>query len=345
MTKSRSFLIPLILGLVLTACPYHGYKYNTGFLPTTPVNLEDFNTEYDDYNLSAPTINELFPLFFSSNRNSQGNEYDIVLEFIEIRFDKDNGDLYAGKQVNDWYYPYDKSLLNELIEIINTPDNEFGPEVTLLEYQIDPYDITEPDHYLALWATDGNGSLDIMVSHNYHWRDTFSFTDPVEVKYLNTTGNDAYPTVDLMNNQVFYCSDIDENFDIYCCTLEMQMFITVSLTDTTLNPDVQLCETLSSPSNDKCPSITENVMVFASDRPGGQGGYDLWYSVKEDSVWSAPDNFGPQVNTEYDEYRPIIKSMNEFQHDLLMFSSNRPGGKGGFDLYFVGVEQMVEATY
>jgi len=57
---------------------------------------------------------------------------------MEIQFDKNNGDLYAGKQVNDWYYPYDKSLLNELIEIINTTDNEFGPEVTLLEYQLDP---------------------------------------------------------------------------------------------------------------------------------------------------------------------------------------------------------------
>ena len=102
-----------ILAIILTSCPYGGYKYNTGFLPTSPVNLADFNTQYDDYNMSAPTIDELIPLFFSSNRNSNGNDYDIVLEFMEIQFDKDNGDLYVGRQVNDWYYPYDKSLLNE----------------------------------------------------------------------------------------------------------------------------------------------------------------------------------------------------------------------------------------
>jgi hypothetical protein len=39
-----------------------------------------------------------------------------------------------------------------------------------------------------------------------------------------------------------------------------------------------------------------------------------------------------------DEYRPIL--INEevsFTKTMMVFSSNRDGGKGGFDLYFVGV--------
>lgn len=44
-------------------------------------------------------------------------------------------------------------------------------------------------------------------------------------------------------------------------------------------------------------------LVFASDRPGGYGGLDLWYSSRTalNQDWSAPINFGPNVNTAADE--------------------------------------------
>ncbi len=79
-------------------------------------------------------------------------------------------------------------------------------------------------------------------------------------------------------------------------------------------------------------------MVFASDREGGFGGFDLWYSVYNGQEWSAPVNLGGEINTEYDEYRPVVVSTEDsYVNDLMVFSSNRPGGKGGFDLYYVGV--------
>ena len=79
-------------------------------------------------------------------------------------------------------------------------------------------------------------------------------------------------------------------------------------------------------------------MVFTADREGGFGGVDLWYSVYNGQTWSAPVNMGNLINTEYDEYRPIlVQSGESYVNDLMVFSSNRPGGKGGFDLYYVGV--------
>ena len=71
-------------------------------------------------------------------------------------------------------------------------------------------------------------------------------------------------------------------------------------------------------------------MVFTSDRAGGYGGFDLWYSSWDGQQWSAPVNFGGKINTEYDEYRPIVVSTDEkfFLNDLMIFSSDRPGGKG-----------------
>lgn len=89
-------------------------------------------------------------------------------------------------------------------------------------------------------------------------------------------------------------------------------------------------------------------MVFVSNRPGGMGGFDLWYATFNGTSWSEPKNFGSKINTPYDEYRPIVIKPQgsfdsfEFVNDLMIFSSNRPGGKGGFDLYYVGINKNLK---
>ena len=100
-------------------------------------------------------------------------------------------------------------------------------------------------------------------------------------------------------------------------------------------------EVLSSDFNDKCPFIFEDIMVFTSDREGGYGGFDLYYSLRVGGAWTAPVNFGPRINTEYDEYRPILFHFMAIQTNLMIFSSNRPGGQGGFDLYMVKADSYI----
>jgi len=97
-----------------------------------------------------------------------------------------------------------------------------------------------------------------------------------------------------------------------------------------------LADSVNSTSNDKCPFIDGNIMVFASDRPGGLGGFDLYYSVFRNGKWSAPVNFGPGINSSSDEYRPLVDIHPDFSNAFMVFSSNRPGGNGGYDLYFTG---------
>jgi hypothetical protein len=84
--------------------------------------------------------------------------------------------------------------------------------------------------------------------------------------------------------------------------------------------------------------VFKKIMIFTSNRPGGLGGYDLYYSIFKNGNWSSPVNLGPEINTSSDEYRPVLGYHPDFTNFFLMFSSNRPGGKGGFDLYFSGVE-------
>lgn len=47
-------------------------------------------------------------------------------------------------------------------------------------------------------------------------------------------------------------------------------------------------------------------LYFASPRPGGFGGQDLWVSHKVDGRWGEPVNLGPAINTPGDENRPFV---------------------------------------
>ncbi len=85
------------------------------------------------------------------------------------------------------------------------------------------------------------------------------------------------------------------------------------------------------PTDDRQPSLTRDgrTLFFASNRGGGQGGFDIWYSRRQGTGWSKPENAGPVINTPFDELTPYISE----DANKLYFSSNGRGGFGGFDLY------------
>jgi hypothetical protein len=337
----------LSLTLLLTGCPY-GYKYNQGWLPTTPVNMQEFNTEWDDYNMDAPIFENTIPILFSSNRKSQGENFDIIYEIFQIQFDRDDGTISAGKR--DYRYDLTRELqiLQMVPPTINTSYNEMGPYLIDYYTLYSSYDYSKyGNKYLVLYANDSTGNLDIMYTTNFHqgFDTVVTFMDPQPVTCLNTVYNEAYPSVDPKLNRIYYCSDQNGDFDIFMCQISTDDYIPDVLQDTLLNPEITRSDILSSDEDDKCPYVMANIMVFTSNRTGGYGGFDLWYAKKDTTGWSAPINFGNKVNTEYNEYRPIIVPMYRFRNDLLMFSSDRPGGKGGYDLYWVGVESLIEEMY
>ncbi|PBQ33023.1 hypothetical protein CNR22_14975 [Sphingobacteriaceae bacterium] len=85
---------------------------------------------------------------------------------------------------------------------------------------------------------------------------------------------------------------------------------------------------------DSQPSIASDglTLYFASDRPGGYGGIDLYYTVKDVKTgqWSVPQNLGPTINTKGDEKTPFIHSDSE----TLYFSSTGHFGFGAYDIYY-----------
>ena len=221
-------------------------------------------------------------------------------------------------------------FIAKLINAAQTPGNDFGPY--RLFSSIDGFD------YMVLSSVNPQGNLDLYYLKN---RPVFGATLPViegptPVNLFNTTSNDAYLCFDTNMDSAYFTSDINGNFDIFLhkrpVDMEISTWFNLEYATSTL------VDSVSSAGNDKCPMVFRKVMIFASDRPGGLGGFDLYYSIFKKGNWSSPVNLGPGINTSSDEYRPVIGYDPDFKNYFLMFSSYRPGGKGGFDLYFTGIE-------
>ncbi len=77
-----------------------------------------------------------------------------------------------------------------------------------------------------------------------------------------------------------------------------------------------------------CISPDGRKMFFACDKPGGKGGYDLYYSQKTGETWSAPVTLGDMINSQDNEMFPYM--LND---TTLYFASDGHVGYGGADLF------------
>ncbi len=346
----RAFIMVLSVIMLLTSC-WEKHKYETGHFTDKVVNFSDANSAFDDYNSTAPFIyyDQLF--HFSSNRQSLGGHFDIVGEKMYIDWSKTKGRLFIGTGFEDDRFDY----LMPMFDSINTPCNELGPYS--LGFREDVSDTVVKWTDLILYANDCSGNFDLQYCVA-EMRNTSTTTNviihpPRGISLINDDGNELYPSyfgADFYNTdvwgvdpgkieQLIFCSDKNGNFDIYAIDLPSGHDPVTALSLEILTEPVML--PLNSGSDDKCPLANGKLLVFASNRPGGYGGFDLYYSRRENGSWAAPVNFGDKINTEYDEYRPVALYYHEFDNNLMIFSSNRPGGKGGYDLYYVGIKQMI----
>ncbi len=77
-----------------------------------------------------------------------------------------------------------------------------------------------------------------------------------------------------------------------------------------------------------CLSHDGRRLYFASDKPDGVGGLDIYYSNWRNGYWEDPVNLGPEVNTEGNETYPFVSETGE-----LFFSSDGRSSLGGKDIY------------
>ncbi|WP_343700691.1 OmpA family protein [Chitinophaga sp.] len=84
--------------------------------------------------------------------------------------------------------------------------------------------------------------------------------------------------------------------------------------------------------NSKEPYVTSDgkYFLFVSDRPGGKGKFDIWYStIGAGGALSAPSNMGNTINTIEEESAPFYDPVKQ----VLVFSTSGRTGFGGLDFF------------
>jgi hypothetical protein len=123
-------------------------------------------------------------------------------------------------------------------------------------------------------------------------------------------------------------------------TVSVLVLIVVCASSPTAAPEysdwsvpVNLGPIVNSSFADAGPAISKDglSLYFHSERPGSLGSTDLWVSQRgsEDGPWSTPVNVGTAVNTPFTE---AVATLSRDEH-WLFFSSDRPGGSGGMDIW------------
>lgn len=322
-------IVPILALMILMGC---NLKYNSAYFPEAPVNLGEVNSEWDDINSDLSPTPHGAELTFSSNRPKPIGDFKLITFFTLYLWDRQEGILSFSA---DESQPRD---LHDLVSMSNSDANEKGP-----------YSFMESTNNQALFFSrdvEGFNSIHVVTEK------PVSSLKARELPYfriLDDTSNEMYPCFfgkEFIKGDVngggipeiiLFSSDKDGQFDIYEVDIPNGMTPLEFLADAAPKEARKL--SINTTSNDHMPFVLGNELVFASDRSGGLGGYDLYYAKKTADGWSSPVNFGHPINSEFDEFRPIISPSERFQNNLMIFSSDRPGGKGGFDLYYVGVKK------
>lgn len=173
----------------------------------------------------------------------------------------------------------------------------------------------------------GNGDIYFLTSKKDKWSKPL----PME-NGINSAGRETSLAFTKTGDEIYFTSDRKKGSfggrDIYCIK---------RIKKNRWTKPYNLGININSPNNEEAVwvSVTGDTLWFSSNGHEGIGGYDIFMSTRDESgEWSKPENMGIPVNTQWDDlfYRPSATD-----HKLSYFSSNRPGGSGGLDIYTIRI--------
>ena len=145
---------------------------------------------------------------------------------------------------------------------------------------------------------------------------------------VNSTADDSGPG--------YFEDDVRGTRQLYFGSTRLggaDIYVSEQMADDSFGPATLVTE-LNSPLNENDPSIRHDGLeiFFQSNRVGSTGtALDLWVATRGSTLdaWSTPVNLGSTINTASAEQNAYLSSDGM----TLFFSSDRPGGSGGLDLY------------
>jgi len=273
-------------------------------------------------------------LFYLGRANQLNYQFDKAIEYYtEFKNSKRAAEkqklcdllinnCIAGKEL------YANPVKAEIVNLgppVNSEDSEYGPTVSSDESTlIFTYlgDRCKGGLQREPGVPDDAGQYfeDIFESHKDsagHW------TYPEPITQINTDGPDA--AISLSNDGqklLVFRNSVGDVGDIYMSRLEGKTWTEPEMLKGDVN--TPLWEGSASFSPD------EHTLYFASERPGGYGGKDIYSAtLQPDGSWREVRNLGPQINTEYDDDSPMMHP----DGITLYFNSVGHSNMGGNDIF------------
>ena len=202
---------------------------------------------------------------------------------------------------------------------VNSDKADYGPTIGNLDY-------------LLLFTSKRNSLLSIERTYNEdlfftkkedgQWMEAQSFST------INTRYNEGSACLSKDGTNLYFarCNSPDSygNCDIFVATLTA---------DSVWGNVKNLGKNINTIAWDSHPSLSHSgdTLFFASDRLGGFGLSDIYYSVRDEAGnWQKALNMGPIINTRGSEVSPFF----HHRHNVLYFSSDgQPLNFGDFDIY------------
>jgi outer membrane protein OmpA-like peptidoglycan-associated protein len=157
---------------------------------------------------------------------------------------------------------------------------------------------------------------------------------PVNVgEGINSKYNEYWPSLSLDEQTLVFTRQIPKDEQNPISEFNRQEDFYASLfNDSIWQGSKNLGSPLNTPGNEGAQSLSsdgQRLYFTACDRNDGFGKCDIYYTYKKDNSWIKPVNVGTPVNSYYSEKQPSISADGR----TLYFTSNRPSGKGGYDIY------------
>ena len=209
---------------------------------------------------------------------------------------------------------------------VNTEDAEYVPVIS-------------SDESMLIFTYRGRKSKGGLMDHKFnadpegdYYEDIYyslksgeNWSEPISISdNINSVRNDAAIALSTNKELLFtFSSTNQDGGDIYVCKLVGDQWMKPEK----LGPNIN-----SKYWEGSCSFSSDGKhLYFASERPGGYGGKDLYVSeMGKDGQWGKAKNLGPTINSVYDDDSPFIHPDNK----TLFFSSKGHSSMGGYDIMF-----------
>ena len=254
--------------------------------------------------------------------------YDLGCAYlINYQFDKaiEAFRRYSGTLLPDDHENLD--LVNQHIKSCETAKGFISKPARLTEENLGSTFNDEKSNFNPLISTDEK-TFAYMVSLKFYDAVMLSrlvngkWTPPVNITPELMSDGDMYIScLSPDGNTLFLSRDDDYNSDLYKSTFNGIAWSPVQKLNKNINTKYWESHGYISEDGEK--------LIFASDRPGGYGGLDLYISKKVRGDWGPAVNLGPEINTSLNEDRPFLINSGK----SLFFSSQGHMTIGGYDLF------------